>query len=260
VIDPNRTDVQRRLEALGFSVEPIAEVADARRPDLVARADGTTMYVEVKTRSEDRVLRAHMESVRPGETAEILTGLDKHNSLSAEIKHASSQLEAAASPGDMRLLWYRADSGPFVHDTKEQIGSTLYGMRMVLAESSTHELRPWHCAYAGHADFHRFQELDGVMVEQDGGITLFLNPFSPRRLVFASSRIARVVQGSVFDIEVAIAQQVLFAADGDAPRRSDPELLVHLAAKYPGVTFSQFLEHVGGTIMTTIDGSEQRPE
>jgi hypothetical protein len=75
-----------------------------------------------------------MEAVRIGETTEILTDLDKHNSISAEVKHASRQLDAVASEQDFRLLWYRADRGPFVSNTKEQIGSTLYGMRMVLAE------------------------------------------------------------------------------------------------------------------------------
>ncbi len=113
------------------------------------------MYVEVKSRSEDRALRGRMEAVRIGETDAILTNLDKHNSISAEVKHASRQLHAAASAQDFRLLWYRADNVLFVNDTKEQISSTLYGMRMVLAESQPFGPRPWHCAYAGHADASR---------------------------------------------------------------------------------------------------------
>ena len=132
------------------------------------------MYVGVKSRSVDRAIRGRMEAVRIGETDAILTDLDKHNSISAEVKHASRQLRAAASAQDFRLLWYRADNGLFVNDTKEQIGSTLYGMRMVLAESQPFGPRPWHCAYAGHADFYRFPEIDGVMVEVDRLITLFL--------------------------------------------------------------------------------------
>lgn len=216
VNDPNRDAVQARLEALGFEVLSIPETS-RRQPDLAARSEGATMYVEVKTRSEDRVLRGRMEAVRIGETAAILTDLDKHNSISAEVEHASSQLRAAASAQDFRLLWYRADNGPFVNDTKEQIGSTLYGMRMMLAEFQPFGCRPWYCAYAGHADFYRFPEIDGVIVEVDGLITLFLNPFSPRREAFASSRITRLVQDSVFDVDQAVAQGKLFAADGDAP-------------------------------------------
>lgn len=254
--DPNRDAVQTRLEALGFAVSPIPETSSSRQPDLAARSEGATMYVEVKTRTEDRVLRGGMEAVRIGETAAIPTDLDKHNSISAEVKHACSQLRAAASAQDFRLLWYRADNGPFVNDTKEQIGSTLYGMRMVLAESQRFGRRPWHCAYAGHADFYRFPDIDGVMVEVDGLITLFLNPFSPRRGAFASSRMARLIQESVFDVDQAIAQSKLFAADDDAPRGDDDGMLTHLHSKYPSWTFICFLRHCAGTIVTTIDGSQ----
>ena len=232
---------QDRLEALGFMVDLIVEIEGKRQPDLVARADGATTYVEVKTRIEDRVLRAKMESAPTKATTEILTPLDKHNSISAEIKHASSQLGTLASPTDYRLLWYRADSGPFVHDTSEQVIATLYGMRMVLVDSASGR-QPRYCAYAGHADFYRFRDIDGAILEVDGLITLFLNPFSPRRVGFAASRIAAVVNPSVFDVEQAGANGKLFLADGDAPRHSDDELLRHLAAKYRQFSFARFLE------------------
>lgn len=215
------------------------------------------MFVEVKTRSEDRVLRGHMEAVRIGEEVEIRTDLDKHNSISAEVEHASRQLNAIAQEHDLRLLWYRADRGPFVSNTKEQIGSTLYGMRMVLADRPMHARRPWQCAYAGYADFFRFREVDGVMAEVDGLISLFLNPFSPRGDAFATSRIAKVLAAddAVFDIQRAIADGKLFAAGGDAPRHDDAALLAHLTSKYPETTFVRFLRSVGVTSMTTIDGS-----
>lgn len=254
--DPNRDAVQARLEALGFAVRPIPETSITPQPDLAAVSEGATMYVEVKSRSVDRALRGRMEAVHIGETDAILTDLDKHNSISAEVKHASRQLRAAASAQDFRLLWYRADNGLFVNDTKEQIGSTLYGMRMVLAESQPFGPRPWHCAYASHADFYRFPEIDGVMVEVDRLITLFLNPFSSRREAFASSRIARLIQESVFDIDQAVVQGKLFAADGDAPRGDDDGMIAHLRSKYPSVTFIRFLRHCAGTFMTTIDGSQ----
>lgn len=256
--DPNRDAVQVRLEALGFEVRPIPEPSTSVQPDLVAHSDGVTMYVEVKTRSEDRVLRGRMEAVRIGETAEIRTDLDKHNSISAEVEHVNRQLNAIALKQDFRLLWYRADRGPFVSSTKEQIGSTLYGMHMVLAARPPLPLRPWHCAYAGYADFFRFWDINGVMVEVDGLISLFLNPFSPRDDAFAASRISRVLAAddAVFDIQQAIADGKLFAAGGDAPRRKDAALLAYLASKYPDTTFVRFLPSVGVTTMTTIDGSQ----
>jgi hypothetical protein len=48
------------------------------------------MFVEVKTRMVDYVLRSKMESVRIGSTESILVPLDKHNSLSADIEKARS--------------------------------------------------------------------------------------------------------------------------------------------------------------------------
>jgi hypothetical protein len=257
MIDPNRDAVQARLDALGFEVRPIPATSTSLQPDLVARADGTTMFVEVKTRSEDRVLRGQMEAVRIGHEDDLVTDLDKHNSISAEIEHASRQLDAAAQDHDLRLLWCRADRGPFVSDTKEQIGSTLYGMRTVLADRPSHTRRQWQCAYAGHADFFRFRGIDGVLVEVDRLISLFLNPFSPRGDAFAASRIARVLAAddAVFDVQRAIDEGKLFAAGGDAPRRDDAALLAHLASRYPGTTFIRFLRSVGVTSMTTIDGS-----
>jgi Holliday junction resolvase-like predicted endonuclease len=258
VNDPNRDAVQARLDALGFEVRSIPETTKSRQPDLLAQAEGTTMYVEVKTRSEDRVLRGRMEAVGIGKTDEIVTDLDKHNSISAEVKHASSQLCAAASQQDFRLLWYRADRGLFVSNTKEQIVSTLYGMRMVLAERPPFGLRPWYCAFAGHADFFRFREIDGVIIEADGLISLFLNPFSPRKGAFMTSRIARLLgaDDAVFNIQRELDEGKLFAADGDAPRRNDPELLAHLTVKYPGIKFIRFLRGVSVTVMTTIDWSK----
>ncbi|MDT4331555.1 hypothetical protein ACQE3E_13550 [Methylomonas sp. MED-D] len=257
--DQNRDDVMARLERLGFEVQPIPETSISLQPDLVTLSDGVTMYVEVKTRSEDRVLRGDMEAVRIGREVEILTNLDKHNSISAEVKHASRQLDTAAQSDDLRLLWYRADRGPFVSGTKEQIGSSLYGMRMVLADRPSHPRRPWHCAYAGHADFFRFPEIDGVMIEVDGLISLFLNPFSPRADAFAVSRIVRVLAAddAVFDIQRAIADGQIFSAGGDAPRRDDAALLEHLASRYPETTFVRFLRSGGVTVMTTIDGSNE---
>jgi Holliday junction resolvase len=69
VRDPNRDAVQKRLEALGFVVDLIAEHGSERRPDLMALADAQMLYVEVKTRTEDAALRAKMESVPAGRTA-----------------------------------------------------------------------------------------------------------------------------------------------------------------------------------------------
>ncbi len=255
--DPNRDAVQKRLEALGFAVDPIDEHGSERRPDLLAHADEQMLYVEVKTRTEDSAFRAKMESIPVGTTAEVLTNLDKHNSISAGIEHAQSQLSTLAGPDDFRLLWFRVDSGPFVHGALEQVGATLYGIRMVTVGEPGAE-QPRACVYAGRADFRRFREIDGTMVEIDQMITLLLNPFSPRRRVFTHSRIAKVVGLSVFDVGKASQARVVFVAGADAPRDNDEELLEHLRKQYPGETFHSFAKANAGTVVTTIDGRGSR--
>ena len=249
--------MQRRLEALGFDVRPIDEHESERRPDLLAVADQRKLYVEVKTRTEDAALRAQMESVPVGQTAAVLADLDKRNSISADIKHARSQLTSVAELDDFRLLWFRADNGPFVHDALEQISATLYGIRMVV-EGKPGAERPRACVYAGHADFYRFPEIDGVMVEVDQLITLLLNPFSARRHDFVRSRITRVLGDSVFDVDKAGAEGVVYIADGDAPRGDDNALLEHLRGRYAGKAFHRFVKACAGTVVTTIDGRGAR--
>ena len=115
------------------------------------------------------------------------------------MKQACRQLAAVAGPDDLRLLWFRAEDGPFVHGTRDQIGATLLGIRMVLVESAGRK-RERACIYAGHADFHRFRDIDGMMIEVGGPVILILNQFSPRAPVFAASPICKILGSAVFDV------------------------------------------------------------
>jgi len=197
-----------------------------------------------------------MEAVLPGKTEIIQTSADKQNSLSTDLEQANRQLQQVAGLDDWRLVWYRVDDNPFVPPFTDQLASTLYGIRSVAVnEPEGRCLRA--CAYAGFADFFRFTEIDGVILEIDYLISLFLNPFSPRRTTFSSSRIARLLADALFDIDVAEARGDLYVAAPDAPRRNDKELLQHLRARYPSHNIVEFVQVYAGTTMTTIDGRSQ---
>lgn len=256
MIDHDREAVQDRLRNLGFQVEPIPEDNQNRLPDLIARSDGSSMYVEVKKRLVDNSLKAAMEAVLPGTTETIQTSADKQNSLSTDLKQASRQLQQVAGPNDFRLVWYRVDDNPFVPPFTDQLGSTLYGIRCVAVdEPKGRRLRA--CAYAGFADFYRFTEIDGVVLEIDSLISLFLNPFSCRRATFRTSRIARLLADALFDVDASEARGDLYAAAPDAPRHNDKELLQHLREKYPTHSIVEFVRVYAGTTITTIDGRSQ---
>jgi hypothetical protein len=249
--DTNRNRVLQRLERLGFEVEVLAE---GRRPtpDLVAYADGVSMHVEVKTRFEDRKLREQMESVRLHEMRSFRTAIKKTNPVSALIRSAARQLAAGAMPEQMRLLWVRAENALFLTSLVDQIGAAVYGIRFV--EVSV-DPRPRACLYAHHADFFRFPDIDGTVVEDaEGLLTLLLNPFSPRKTQFVQSRIAVSLAPSVFDPDTSARDGHCFIAGPDAPRDDDAELLQHLRLRYPGIDFARFVEPATTTVVTTLDG------
>jgi hypothetical protein len=255
--DPNQELVKQRLEALGFEVAVVPEVPGEKRPDLRVLKDGTTMFVEVKTRLVDSVLRGMMESVRIGATESLLVPLDKRNSLSTIVEKANIQLGAAADQHEFRLLWFRAANDVFVQNPREQIGATLLGIRMVLAVRNGQE-RPEHCIYAAHADFFRYREIDGAMIEdEDGAITLILNQFSPRHEAFACSPICEAIAPAVMDVQRSERENRCYVIDSNVNRKDDDALLGFLRTKYPTDEFLHFLQHASITTVTTIDAREK---
>ena len=251
--DPGKDAVKKRLEALGFVVNIIPEDPKQSRPDLSVAREGVTMFVEVKTRTEDAELRTRMESVGIGATESFLVSLDKHNSLSSDVGKANAQLRAMASVQDLRLLWFRADNGLFIQDATQQIGATLLGIRMVMGKCGG-EKQTKACIYAGYADFFRYKEIDGAMIESDdGGIMLIPNEFSPRHDLFLRSPISRAVAPAVFDVREGDREGAFYVVDGDVNRKDEQALLLFLREKYPKDEFLAFGPHSGGTTVTTID-------
>ena len=248
--------VRERLEALGFQVQRIAENPTERRPDLRASKSGTTTWVEVKTRALDSELRARMESVSVGATESILVPLDKRNWLSADVKKASTQLEAAAKPDEFRLLWFRVDNELFVQDAREQIGATLLGIRMVFGRRNG-ERRVRHCVYAGFADFRRYTAIDGAMIEVDEALTLISNPFSPRQQAFATSPIHKAVEPAIVNAPPQLEREDrCYIVDFDINRKDDEAILAFLRTKYPADEFLRFGPAFAGTTVTTIDARQ----
>lgn len=246
--------VKKRLEALDFKVDRIPEDPKLPMPDLRAAKGDEVFYVEVKTRELDSDLRAKMESVAIGETKSMLVSLDKQNWLSRDVKKASEQLESLASPTDFRVLWYRADSNPFLQDAKEQLGSTLLGIRMVFGQCNG-EKRVRPCIYAGFSDYWRYRNIDGTIVEVDDDLNLIPNEFSPRCDSFSRSAIFEILRDAAVDIQKLERDDLCYVVEPKVDRRDEAAILASLRKKYPGHEFKAFGPAVAGTTVTTIDGS-----
>lgn len=259
MLDRDSRAVMEQLEHRGFTVAHVPEVENEKRPDLLATSDGTRMFVEVKARVHDATLQAEMEAVPVGATRAVLTPLEKHNSMSADVKDANDQLGAIALAGDYRLLWFRADNDLFVHGAREQIVSTLLGFRVVECARGGHR-RQSYCAYAGFADFYRFVEIDGAIIEKDAVLTLVLNQFSRRYAGFACSHLSKSLdRAAIVDVERAAQEGDCYVVDGPVNRRDDEEVLEFLRAKYARDTFFRFAAPSAGTWVTAIDARSKRP-
>ncbi len=247
--------IKKRLEALSFGVERIPEDPKLSTPDLRATKDAEVYYFEVKTRTLDAELRSKMESVGIGKTESMLISLDKQNWLSGDIKKAEEQLQSLAAPTDFRVLWYRVDSSPFVQDAREQLVSTLLGIRMVIEQRNGEE-RVHRCVYAGHADYWRYKDIDGSIVEVDGLLNLIPNEFSPRREAFSRSALFGILREAAVDIQRLEENNLCYIVEPSVDRKDDAAILASLRTKYPGHEFQAFVPAVAGTTVTTIDGRE----
>lgn len=252
-IESDEGAVKKRLEALGFRVEHIPEDPKLSKPDLRATKSTEVYYFEVKTRELDAELRSKMESVAVGKTESMPVSLDKQNWLSGDIKKAGEQLKSLAGPTDFRVLWYRADSKPFVQDAREQLGSTLLGIRMVFGQrNGGKRVRP--CVYAGFSDYWRYRDIDGSIVEADGLLNLIPNEFSPRREAFSKSALFEILREAAVDIQGLERNDLCYIVEPNVDRKDDAAVLASLRTKYPGHEFNAFGPAVAGTIVTTIDG------
>lgn len=249
--------VKKRLEALNFTVERIQEDPKLSKPDLHATKDAEVYYFEVKTRKLHAELRLKMESVGIGKTDSMLVPLDKQNWLSRDIKKAREQLINLAAPTDFRVLWYRADSSPFVQGAREQLVATLLGIRMVFGQSNGEKrIRP--CVYADFSDYWRYKDIDGSIVELDGLLNLIPNELSPRREAFSRSALFGILREAAVDIQRLEESDLCYIVEPNMDRKDDAAVLASLRTKYPGHEFQRFGPAVAGTTVTTIDGSENR--
>lgn len=254
-IESNEGAVQKRLEALEFRVERIPEDPKLSKPDLRATKGTEVYYFEVKTREMDVELRTKMESVAIGKTESMLISLDKQNWLSGDIKKAGEQLKSLAGPTDFRVLWYRADSNLFVQDAREQLGSTLLGIRMVFGQrNGKKRIRP--CVYAGFSDYWRYRDIDGSIVDVDGSLNLIPNELSPRREAFSKSALFEILHEAAVDIQGLERNDLCYIVELNVDRRDDTAVLASLRMKYPGHEFKAFGPAVAGTTVTTIDGRQ----
>lgn len=116
------------------------------------------------------------------------------------------------------------------------------------------EKRVRPCVYAGFADYWRYKDIDGSIVEVDRLLNLIPNEFSPRREAFFQSALFRILHETAVDIQKLEENDLCYIIEHSVDRKDDAALLASLRTKYPGHEFRAFGPAVAGTTVTTIDG------
>jgi len=231
--------VQQSLASLGFAAEIIPEDQSRRQADLkIANASYTT-YIEVNSYPVDEKAKKVIDSPISGGPIVTYSGeAGKQNHFSSLVQDANEQLSATAGERDYRVLWFLATAIPEFVAADEQMRATLLGIRHVFCKRAG-ENKYLPCYYAGYADFYRYQDIDGAIIQNKEGAVLFVNEFSPRTIGFRESALcALFTQKNAARIPSQEDRKGgAFVVDGDVNRKDEKQVLEYLRNKYPEVEF-----------------------
>lgn len=238
-MDQQSSYVQKALESLGFKAEIIPEDQTKRQADLRITELPYATYIEVKSRLIDEKAKKVIETAVPGGPVVSYSGeAGKQNYFSSLVQDASEQLAATAGQLDYRVLWFLANAIPEFVAADEQMRATLLGIRHVFCKRAG-ENKYLPCYYAGYADFYRYKDLDGAVIQNKEGAVLLVNEFSPRVKGFKESSIYQCFAGKNAARLASLEEEKGngFLLDGNVDRKNEKQVLEYLRVKYPEVEF-----------------------
>jgi hypothetical protein len=223
---------KRFLEFLGLKVTRILEDSEHRVCDFAATDDHQTYLIEVKAKEEDLSFLDELDA--KGEATQEVP-LRRSNPISGIIKKALGQLNASENPKEsFKVIWFSLYNTFDENVTQKQLRSTLYGIQDITTFKAGDQFSVTECYYFTYTDFHRFPDLDGVIVEMSSGAKLWPNPFSNRSDEFLQSKLYQT-----FKNENAVHNPIeleknggCFIPDFNIDRKDQAALLEHLKSKY----------------------------
>jgi hypothetical protein len=227
--------VQDFLELFGFTVMNIPEVPEQQRemPDYLVE-DGEIQYiVEVKDKEDQNFIEL-IDSKGPGE--KTIT-LGHRNRISGIIKKGVEQLDSYEKIGErLKILWFYIDDALFGGLTARQIAWTLYGLMEI--EGTTRSNKYYHagCFYFTYNDFHRYKQLDAVIIQRPEEIVLCINEFSHWYTILNSTKLYQLFRKENLVImdppQMEKDGRCFTAVDCNISRNDTKAIAEHIAAKY----------------------------
>lgn len=230
-MNPDEINVKTFLEDHGFKVNRISETT-SKTCDFQF-SDGHDKYsLEVKARESDRAFETEIK------TKDIVSRSRPHgptNRISRILKDAVKQLDSLVSDSKTyELIWFVIREPWHPELVFKQIRSTLYGIQDIVCDHNDIENAVVECYYFRHSAFHRFRQLDAVVIEKESGIVVCVNDCAQRYSEFIKSSFYSMFKrgGGLVEPKEREQNGQCFIADCSTDRSEEEAIEKYVKEKY----------------------------
>jgi hypothetical protein len=249
--DKDTNSVINIFKKLSFSAERIPESPkEGNRADIKAEKDNDHFLIEVKSRQDHPELMSDIKGARPLEIVEYEKGLSRSNTLSGIIRKAVSQLIATPdSYNSFKIIWFRSVEA-LIEDEMSFLKSTLYGINHLIVRQSNGRISHSPCYYFDINEFYKYEDLEGVILDNGQGLELCVNGFSRRISEFTVSSLYNFFSShnAVTDPLKLEEESKIMVADTQIPRKNQGAIMDYIQKKYRIDAQIINLKSVGGVI------------
>jgi hypothetical protein len=230
--DHDKEFVLSLLRHCGLKAQLIPEKSKDKTPDLRVMMPEGDIIVEVKSKKDDKQLRALLKSPKG-------TPLSyKVSSIETCIRKKRHQIRAFPhrDKANFALVWFitRKVHGITILTRLFTMG-LLYGTELLEGlKVDQKEFYQKECFFFRESIFFKYKDLDGVVLHDDQSIKLCLNPYSPRYSSFKHTILTDLfrVQFAVVDPVEMEAEGKCFFANCSVDRKDTNGIVRYLKSKY----------------------------
>ncbi|MCK4660319.1 MAG: hypothetical protein KAV82_12420 [Phycisphaerae bacterium] len=230
-------DVCKYLEAAGLRVTRIdvdPKVLN-KRCDLSAEDVHAKYLVEVKAINDEDEIK---QTLRKGEYYETVRSHVYRKRVAKEVHNAKNQLQSTAIdyPDHIWLVALIAGSKCDARFMSEQIIGTLYGVAAITDCGPAGENRRRRCLYFSESAFYKHPGLDGAIVLDPEGVSLYMNDYGRQRDRVRKSGLACFLaqHNAFYDMAKLESDFDCLVADFEGDRADEKAVFERLKQKYPG--------------------------
>jgi hypothetical protein len=214
-------------DALGLSVCTIMPSSEHKSPDLLIQFPGSKILVEVERKTDDQQFR-HLLDGEKGKTLQY-----SGSRTEERLGNAWHQIREYPhrNPSDSTLIWLIVGQRDATILTGKAAIARLYGLETLEGHTEKGEYYSKSCYFFYESLFFKYKDLDAVVVHSSDEVSLCLNPYSPRFVVWKAYPFLSAFS-AVIDPVIEDDKGSAFFADCDTARSNTNEVVRYLRQKY----------------------------